>query len=214
MNPEFDSSNKFETEYTRQVEKLPGILGYNPAELDPRLPELRAEAVNAMAERDSDTIGHKLTAYQEVADRIVGEYRGEDYTKALIGLIVDKALMWLEANKVDSYAAEIWNARNYARNKEYSDITEILNPAWDEVVNIQLASENWQPLKSTAEMVQDGLEYFPAGTFDDIREEITARTNLSPPGFLADMVNVLTFYVVYGQETPLEIIKELGWVEG
>jgi hypothetical protein len=57
MNPEFDSSNKFETEYTRQVEKLPGILGYNPAELDPRLPELRAEAVNAMAERDSDTIG-------------------------------------------------------------------------------------------------------------------------------------------------------------
>jgi hypothetical protein len=214
MNPEFDRSNKFESEHTRQVEKLPGILGYNPAELDPQLPELRAGAVNAMAEKDWDTIGPKIAAYQEVADRIVGKYRGEDYTKAQIGLAVDRALMWLEANNIDRYGTEIWDARNYARNKEYSDITEILNPAWDEVVNIQLASENWQPLKTTAEMVQDGLEHFPAGTFDEIREEIKARTNLSPTSFLADMVNVLTFYVVYGQETPLETVIKLGWVEG
>jgi hypothetical protein len=209
MNPERPSYPKFETEHTRQVEKLPAVLGYNAEDLDPRLAEFRTEAISAMVARDWDLIQDKLDSYQAAAERVINnEFLGSDYKKAQIGLIIDTALMWLEANKVDSYATDIWNARNYARNMEYADITAVLDPAWDEVEAVQLASEAWTAKKNTDEMVREALEHF---VNDEVfQEEIKVRATLSPDDFLADMANVL---FIYGHDDPAKLFRMLGWID-
>jgi hypothetical protein len=209
MTPEQPGKNKFETENIRLVKELPAELGYLIDELPPELSWSRDRTLEAMIARDWGNILRYLDKYERSARNYINEnISTTNKYKAHLGLIIDNALMWLEANKIDSYAADIWNARNFARNMNLTDIAEILDPAWDEVEDIQLASEHWHAKKSTEEMVKEALELFAED--EALQEEIKARSRLEAGGFLSDMVNVL---IVYGAEDPLKLVKELGWAE-
>jgi hypothetical protein len=112
------------------IEKLPAELGFVES---PELQELRPTVIEALKSGNHTAIKESLSGYQAVAEKLVEQQEGHAYDRAQIGLIVATGLLWREAGKDNSYGAELWNARNYARNMEYNEIVAALDAAYAQV---------------------------------------------------------------------------------
>lgn len=107
------------------IEKLPEVLGFTETQ---ELSQLRGQLVEAIA-ADSEEVRELATQYHLLAEEIVNQRQGEEFTKAQIGLIVAMGLIQREGGRIDDYVKELQDALTYANNMGLEDIAHILMTA-------------------------------------------------------------------------------------
>ena len=114
------------------IEILPHQLGFGET---PELKDMRSTVIGAMRAFDRDILSEPLSNYQTLAEKIVEKFKNDRYVKAQIGLIVATGLLWLEAGRINKYADELEDAREYADNMNLGDIVACLDTAHAQIVD-------------------------------------------------------------------------------
>jgi hypothetical protein len=87
----------------------------------PELATIRARAVDTLVEAGADNVTpavqEVMTEYQLQAERIINLLTGEAYKRALLGLMITKALLYWEAEWYDAERQEIKTAWQMAVNE-------------------------------------------------------------------------------------------------
>ena len=190
---------------TGQIDNLPDQLGLVRT---PEMLELRLSAVAAMKANDYDAIGALLKQYRTALEPQLETMRGDQYAKIQIGLIIDTGLMWKEAEKPESYAAELWNAANYASNRKFDELTQLLNTTMSLVEQqISESAELSQTDLNGEEIIAICKAKFPA----EIHEEL----ELIDPSLTIDELLEEIAALMYGYDLgePYLFFQEAGWLD-
>ncbi len=171
--------------------------------------ELRAPLIEAMAGGDHTKIKELLNRYQGAGESIVEQLEGEAYTKGQIGLIIATGLLWQAAGHDNSYAGELYNAHQYARNMHFDEEAQAIQAARKTVLEAAEKSLNSEYVgPPTEEIVAVCKREFPP----ELHEELDYLLTL-PPGEVLEEVASLMLGSDLGWE-PLEFFADQGWIEG
>jgi len=121
-------------EAPRGIEELPEALGFTET---PDLRQLRDQVVEATT-AGSEEFRELATRYHLLAIEVVNQYKGIDFAKAQIGLVVRMGLIWRDGGKAKYYLEDLRDALTCTRNEQLENTAVVLEAA------IQDAEEDLQ----------------------------------------------------------------------
>ena len=188
------------------IEKLPAELGFIE---DSELQQLRPAVIEALRSGKHTIIKEALSQYQAIAEKLVEQHQGHDFDRAQIGLIVATGLLWREAGKDNSYGAELWNARNYARNMHYDEVLAALDEAYAKVEQAhQESNEGTYKGPLTDEIIAVCKRELPA----ELHQELDLLYALPPEEVLEQVAALIYGAEDYGGESeePYDFFERMG----
>ncbi len=167
--------------------------------------ELRAPLIEAMATGDHTAIKNLLNQYQELGETVIEQLQGKNFARGQIGLIIATGLLWQAAGRDSSYAGELCNAHQYARNMHFDEEAQIISAARktvEEEAEQSLNSEYVGP--PTEEIIAVCKRNLPV----EFHEELDHLLPLPPDEVLEEIASLLLGSDL-GWE-PLEFFADQG----